>query len=115
MPDSPTGQFQAALLLTLDSDPPIDVATHSLDEVRKAVADLKGGKVPGGCNISVELLKAGGEAMIHGLHAVLTAVWQSGTIPSDWKRGPVISIWNEKDYHRDCNNYQWYYAVQCTR
>ena len=29
----------------------------------------------------MELLKAGGEAMTRGLHAVLTAIWQSGTIP----------------------------------
>ena len=31
--------------------------------------------------------------MIRGLHAVLTAVWYSGTIPLDWKRGLVIPIW----------------------
>ncbi len=58
MADPPTGQFQAAGLLTLDADPPIDEATPSLDEVRKAVADLRGEKAPGGCNISVELLRA---------------------------------------------------------
>ena len=33
------------------------------------------------------LLKAGSEAMILGLHAVLNAVRHSGTIPPDWKKG----------------------------
>ncbi|KAG0727065.1 Iron-sulfur protein NUBPL [Chionoecetes opilio] len=47
-----------------------------------------------------------GEAMIRGLHAVLTAVWQSGTIPPDWKRGLVVPIWKGKGDRQDCNNYR---------
>ena len=39
-----------------------------------AVAKLRGGMAAGICNISAELLKAGGEAMILGLDAVLTSV-----------------------------------------
>ncbi|KAG0720925.1 LINE-1 retrotransposable element ORF2 protein [Chionoecetes opilio] len=79
---------------------------HALDEVREAVAKLRGGKAAGVCNISAELLKAGGEAMIRGLHAVLAAVWQSGTIPPDWKRGLVVPIWKGKGDRQDCNNYR---------
>ncbi len=44
MADPPTGQFQAAGLQTLGADPSIDEATPSLEEVRRAVADLRGGK-----------------------------------------------------------------------
>lgn len=36
----------------------------------EAVATLEGGKAPGANNLSVELLKAGSEAMDCGLHAV---------------------------------------------
>ncbi|KAG0711023.1 Iron-sulfur protein NUBPL [Chionoecetes opilio] len=92
--------------LAVDADPPIDETAPSLDEVREAVAKLRGGKAAGVCNISAELLKAGGEAMIRGLHAVLTAVWQSGTIPPDWKRGLVVPIWKGKGDRQDCNNYR---------
>ena len=35
---------------------------------------LRVGKAAGICNIGVELLIAGGEAMISGFHAVLTAM-----------------------------------------
>lgn len=49
-----------------------------LDEVRKAVARSKGENAAG-----VYTIKAGGEAMIRELYTVLTAVWQSGTIPFD--------------------------------
>ena len=70
----------------------------------KAVAKLRSGKAAGICNISVELLKAVGEAMIHGSHDVLTAVWHSGTIP-EWKKALVVPIWKGKGNCQDCNNY----------
>ena len=72
--DSPNGQLQTAGLQTLDADPPIDETAPSIDDMKVSVAKLSGGKAAGICNISAELLKAGGETMIHGLHAVLTAV-----------------------------------------
>ncbi|KAG0711895.1 LINE-1 retrotransposable element ORF2 protein [Chionoecetes opilio] len=102
----PTEQLHTTGLQAVDADPPIDKTAPSLDEVREAVAKLRGGKAAGVCNISAELLKAGGEAMIRGLHAVLTAVWQSGTIPHDWKRGLVVPIWQGKGDRQDCNNYR---------
>ena len=76
-------------------------------DVKEAVAKLRGGKAAAGiCNISAELLKAGREAMIRGLHAVLTAVWNSGnTIPPDWKKGVVVPIWKGKGDRQDCCNY----------
>ena len=77
--DPSSGQLQTAELQTLDADPPINETGY----VKEAVSKLRDGKAVGICNISVELLEAGGEAMIRGLHAVLTAVWHSGTIPPD--------------------------------
>ncbi|KAG0718569.1 Sphingomyelin phosphodiesterase 3 [Chionoecetes opilio] len=78
--DPPTEQLHTTGLQAVDADPPIDESAPSLDEVREAVAKLRGGKAAGVCNISAELLKAGGEAMIRGLHAVLTAVWQQSAV-----------------------------------
>ncbi|KAG0730189.1 Transposon TX1 uncharacterized protein [Chionoecetes opilio] len=104
--DPPTEQLHTTGLQAVDADHSIDETAPSLDEVREAVAKLKGGKAAGVCKISVELLKAGGEAMIRRLHAVLTAVWKSGTIPPDWKRGLVVPIWKGKGDRQDCNNYR---------
>ncbi|MEL6802745.1 MAG: reverse transcriptase domain-containing protein, partial [Bacteroidota bacterium] len=104
--DPPSEQLRTDGLRAVDADPPIDEAPPSLDEVREAVARLRGGKAAGVCSISAELLKAGGEAVTRGLHAVLTAVWQSGTIPPDWKRGLVVPIWKGKGDRQDCNNYR---------
>ncbi|KAG0718622.1 Importin subunit alpha-1 [Chionoecetes opilio] len=58
--DPPTEQLHTTGLQAVDADPPIDETTPSLDEVREAVAKLKGGKAAGVCNISAELLKAWG-------------------------------------------------------
>ena len=76
------GQLQTGGLQMLGADTSIKETALSIDDVKKDVAKLK--KAAGFYNISVELLKAGGEAMVHELHAVLTAVWHSGTIPSAW-------------------------------
>ena len=50
----------------IDADPSINKAAPSIDEVKEAVAKLRGGKTAGICNMNTELLKAGGEAMICG-------------------------------------------------
>ena len=90
----------------LDVDLSIDEPAPSIDDVKESVAKLRGGKAVGICTISAELLKAEGEAMIRGLHAVLTAVWHSGTIPLDWKKGLVVPIWKGKSDRQDCNIYR---------
>ena len=81
--DPPSRQLQNAGLQTLEADPSIDETAPSIGDVKEAVGKLRGGKAVGISNISAELLIAGGEAMIRGLHTVLTAVWHSGTIPPD--------------------------------
>ena len=45
------------------------------------------------CGIHAELLKAGGNAALVSLHAVLCSVWSAGIIPTDWKRGLVVPLW----------------------
>ena len=104
--DPPSGQLKTAELQTLDADPPIDETAPSIGDVIEAAAKLRGEKAAGICNISAKLLKAEGEAIIRGLHAVLTAVWHSGTILPDWKKGLVVPIWKGKGDRQDCSNYR---------
>ena len=89
----------------LHAEMSINKAAPSIDEVKEAVAKLRDGQATGICNIDAQLLIAGGEAMIRGLHAVLTVAWHSGTIPPDWKRGLGVLIWKGKGDRQDCNNY----------
>ena len=40
------------------------------------------------------------------LHAVLCCAWNTGIIPTDWKRGLVVPLCKGKDDRQDCNNYR---------
>lgn len=103
MVDPPSGQLQDTELKRGGTNPPLDDTTHPL---------LKSNKRWQGCEVemnlvivtSVQLVKAGGPAMIRRLHVALTAVWQSGTISIDWKR--AIPISKEKGGRQDWNNYR---------
>ena len=88
------------------ADHPINCEPPLLVETQAAVNQLKGGKASGICGIHAELLKAGGNAVLMSLHAVLCSVWNTGIIPTDWKRGLIFPLWKGKGDHRDCNNYR---------
>ena len=88
------------------ADPPINCGTPSFVETEAAVNRLKWGEAPGICGIHAELLKAGGNAALVSVHAVLCFAWNTGIIPTDWKRGLVIPFWKGKGDHQDCNYYQ---------
>ena len=47
--------------------------------------------------------------MLHScrcMHAVLHSAWNTGIIPTDWKRGLVVPLWKGKGDRKDCNNYR---------
>lgn len=66
-------------ILVLDSS--ISKVPPILTENRELNTKLKGSKVTGKCGIPAELLKARGEPMAYGLHAILAVIWLSGTFP----------------------------------
>ena len=82
------------------ADPPINCGSPSLVEIQAVVNRLKWGKAPGICGIHAELLKAVGNAALVSLHAVLCSAWNKGIIPTDWKRGLVVPLWNVKGDHQ---------------
>ena len=74
-------------------------------ETQATVNWLKWSKAPGICGIHAELLKAGGNAALVSLHAVLRSAWNTGIIPTDWNFGLVVPLWKGKGDRQDCNNY----------
>ena len=87
-------------------DLPINCDPSSFVEKQGAVNQLKWGKTPGICGIHAELLKAGGYAALVSLHAVLCSAWNTGIIPTDWKRGLVVPLLKGKGDRQDCNNHR---------
>ena len=88
------------------ADPPINCGPPLFVETQTAVNRLKLGHAPGICGFHAELLKAGGNAVLVSLHAVLCSAWNTGIIPTDWKRGLVVPLWKGKGDRQDCNNYR---------
>ena len=56
------------------------------------------------CGIHAELLKAAGNAALMSLHAVLFSAWNTDIIATDWKRGLLVHLWEEKGDREDCNS-----------
>ena len=96
------------------ADPPINCDPPSFMELQAAVNRLKWGKAPGIYDTHAELLKAGGSAVLMSLHPVQCSAWNTGIIPTDWKRGLVL-LWKEKGDLQDCNNYRGGNAALSTR
>lgn len=102
MADPLSGQFPATgwWLLIHPS-----TKAHPLLMMSKVMARLRGEKPSSICNITAELFYARGEAMIHKLYAVLTAIWQADIILPDWKRGAVVPTRKGEGNCQDCNTY----------
>ena len=104
--DPPGREISVDGVEALVANPSISCDPPTLEETRKALDQLRDGKAPGGCGIHAEMLKAGGEAALQALHSLFCSVWNSGVIPTDWKRGIVVPIWKGKGDTRECNNYR---------
>ena len=104
--DPPAVELDVGGVTITIADSPINCGPPSFVETQAAVNRFKWGKAPGICGIHAELIKAGGNAGLMSLHAVLCSVWNTGILPTDWKRGLVVPEWKGKSYCQDCNNYR---------
>ena len=78
--------------------PPVNCDPPTLEENR-AVNQLKSGKAFGGCGIYAEMLKAVGAAALLWSHTLLCSTWNSGIIPTDWRRSVVPNL-ERKGWHQ---------------
>jgi len=104
--DPPAVELDVRAVTLPIADPQINCGPPSFLETQAAVNQLKWGKAPGICGITAELLKAGGNAVLVSLHAVLCSVWNTGIIPTAWKRGLLVPLWKGKGNCQDCNSYR---------
>ena len=66
-----------------DVDPPVSCDPPTLEEMRRAVNQLKSGEAPAGCRIYANMLRVGGAAALLWLHTLLCSFWDTGIIPPD--------------------------------
>ena len=61
-------------------------------------------KLLGSVAAHAELLMVSGTAMLMSLHSVMCSAWNTGIIPTDWKRSLVVPLWKGKGDRQDYKN-----------
>lgn len=75
----------------------------TLEEVEKAVKEMRKNKAPGICKITAEILQNTGKHTMIWLHRVIDKVWRTEEIPEDWRKAIIIPI-HKKGDKQECNN-----------
>ena len=75
-------------------------------EVEESLKSANTGKAPGIDGISIEIIKAAGEAGVELLWRVCRAVWKDGIAPMEWRQSIIIPIWKRKGGRRECSQYR---------
>lgn len=88
-----------------DTDLPIDCSEPTLDEIRKAIKQMKSGKAAGPDSIPAEALKAHTEYTAEMLHPLFKKIWIQEEIPAEWKEGYLIKLPKKGDLS-NCSNYR---------
>ena len=84
---------------------PIDCNKPTRDEIKKAIAHMKNGKVAGPDGIPAEALKADVNTSVEMLYSLFEEIWEKEEIPAEWKEGYLIKIPKKGDLSR-CDNYR---------
>ena len=66
---------------------------------------MKPGKAPGPDNVPFELLNSAGPALKSRLMVLLTQIWNSESVPPNFKNANIITIFKKGD-HMSCGNYR---------
>ena len=83
----------------------VDTSEPSLEEVRRAVHQLKNNKAAGIDRISAELIKSGGEIILQRLHALIVNIWCEERVPEDWQKSELTVLYKKGDT-KECKNYR---------
>lgn len=67
---------------------------------------MKNRRAPGICDITTEMLKAGGTTTAIWLTNVFNTVWSTEIIPDNWRKGLILPFWKRKGDLHDCSNYR---------
>ena len=78
----------------------------SLEEITKAIQQLKCGKAAGVDGIPREIWIHGGPSLHSKLHELLTRCWEQGKLPQDLRDAIIITLYKNKGEKSDCSNYR---------
>ena len=89
----------------IQPDLPIDCNKPTREDIKKAIAHMKNGKVAGPDGIPAEALKTHVNTSVEMLNSLFEEIWEKEEIPAEWKEGYLIKIPKKGDMSR-CDNYR---------
>ena len=84
----------------------------TFDEVKEVLGVMRNGKAAGTDGIPNELIKYGGDPMVHSLVALFNKVWMAEKNPSSWREGIVVNLFKKGD-REDPGNYRGITLLSC--
>lgn len=78
----------------------------SINEIRKALNQMKSRKAPGSDGVTIDILKAGGEPVIRWLFKFFTDVWEKEETTKEWSVMTLIKLYKNKGDKKVCDNYR---------
>ena len=83
---------------------PAEIITQR--EVRSAIKAMKEGKAAGPSGVVTEMLNAAGESGVAWITDICNLITMEETIPEDWKKSWMVSIYKGKGDALDCNSHR---------
>lgn len=75
-------------------------------EVKKAIKQLTNGKSPGNDGIPAEIYKCGSNLLVTKLSELFSLVWESGSVPQEFKDASIIHLYKHKGKKCECDNHR---------
>jgi hypothetical protein len=87
------------------SEVEVEVEEITIEDVKKAIRNLKNKKVAGTDGIHPALIKYGGNKLLNRMYELVRQIWEKEKIPEKWKK--TIPVPTHKRGDRDgCGNYR---------
>ena len=87
-------------------DASVSIDEPSVEEVYATIKRLRNGRAPGPSSIPPELLKCAIHPVAHALHFIFVSIWRTGKMPTGWKDGNIVTLYNGKGPKSECSNYR---------
>ena len=83
----------------------VNIGPPTKQETMKAIKSLKAGKAAGPDGIPPEALKADIKTSTDMLHPLLVKIWETETVPEEWRKGMLVKLPKKGDLS-SCNNWR---------
>ena len=91
--------------LNYNTDNRLSTVNFSIDDIAKIIQNLDPNKAHGHDKISIRMLQLCGNSICKPLELIFQQAMESGSFPSEWKKGNVVPI-HKKDDKQCLKNYR---------